>query len=97
MECRQPRRSRPAGRYSRSDFVGPDCSPAVLAEADTLDRRTADALGAFLARFPAADRARVLLAVIDAPLALVRRSLAAGGPDADTAELAADVARRLLD
>lgn len=84
-------------RYSRSDFVGPDCSPAVLAEADTLDRRTADALDGFLARFPAAHRDRVLLAVIDAPLALVRRSLAAGGPDADTAELAADVARRLLD
>ncbi|MGB3286372.1 hypothetical protein [Mycolicibacter algericus] len=43
------------------DFVGPDCSPAVLAEADTLDRRTAEALGAFLARFPAADVARRLL------------------------------------
>lgn len=83
-------------RYSRSDFVSADCSAAVLTEADALDRRTADALAGFLGRFPAADRDRVLLAVIDAPLALVRRSLAAGGPDADTAALAADVARRLL-
>ncbi|MEB3069214.1 TetR family transcriptional regulator [[Mycobacterium] vasticus] len=83
-------------RYSRSDFVGADCSPEVLAEADALDRDTADALAAFLARFPAADRDRVLLAVIDAPLALVRRSLAAKGPNTRTAELAADVARRLL-
>jgi AcrR family transcriptional regulator len=83
-------------RYSRSDLVSADCSAAVLAEADALDRRAAEALDGFLARFPAGDRARVRLAVIDAPLALVRRSLAAGGPDADTAELAADVARRLL-
>ncbi|MDD7812297.1 TetR family transcriptional regulator [Mycobacterium sp. CSUR Q5927] len=83
-------------RYSRADFVSADCSAAVLTEADALDRRTADALAGFLGRFPAADRDRVLLAVIDAPLALVRRSLAADGPDADTAELAADVARRLL-
>ncbi len=83
-------------RYSRTDFVGADCSPAVRAAADALDRATAEALTAFLARFPAADRDRVLLAVIDAPLALVRRSLAGGGPDPATAELAADVARRLL-
>lgn len=83
-------------RYGRADFVGADCSPTVLAEADALDRRTAEALENFLARFPAGDRDRVLLAVIDAPLALVRRSLTAGGPDAGTAELAADAARRLL-
>jgi len=83
-------------RYSRADFVGADCSPAVMAEADALDRETAAALNGFLARFPTADRDRVLLAVIDAPLALVRRSLAAGGPDGETAELAADAARRLL-
>ncbi|OBH20581.1 TetR/AcrR family transcriptional regulator [Mycolicibacter terrae] len=83
-------------RYSRSDFVSADCSAAVLTEADALDRRAAEALDRFLARFPAADRDRVLLAVIDAPLALVRRSFAAGGPDDDAVELAADVARRLL-
>ncbi|BBX24710.1 hypothetical protein MTER_41210 [Mycolicibacter terrae] len=83
-------------RYSRSDFVSTDCSAAVVADADALDRRAAEALAGFLARFPAADRDRVRLAVIDAPLALVRRSFAAEGPDADTGELAADVARRLL-
>ncbi|MEB3023525.1 TetR family transcriptional regulator [[Mycobacterium] crassicus] len=84
-------------RYSRSDFVGVDCSPTVLADADALDRHTYEALGAFLLRFPAQDRDRVLLAVVDAPLALVRRTLtSAGGPDAGTVELAADVARRLL-
>lgn len=60
------------------------------------DRRTAEALDAFGSRFPAGDRDRMLLAVIDAPLALVRRSLTADGPDAGIAELAADVARRLL-
>lgn len=83
-------------RYSRSDFVSADCSPAVLADADAVDRRTYEALGRFLARFPAADRGRVLLAVVDAPLALVRRSLTSGGPDDGTVGLAADVARRLL-
>lgn len=83
-------------RYGRSDFVGDDCSPAVQAEAQELDERLHDALAGFLARFPAADRDRVLLAVVDAPLALVRRSLPSGGPHADTVELAGEAARRLL-
>jgi len=83
-------------RYGRHDFVGADCSPAVRAEADALDHRMGEALAGLLGRFPAADRDRVLLAVVDAPLALVRRSLAAGGPCADTVTLAGEAAERLL-
>ncbi len=83
-------------RYGRGDFVGADCSPAVRAEADALDRRMAEALAGLVARFPVTDRDRVLLAVVDAPLALVRRSLATGGPSADTVTLAGEVAERLL-
>lgn len=83
-------------RYGRSDFVGADCSPAVRAEADALDRHLTEALAGLLGRFPAADRDRVLLAVVDAPLALVRRSLAAGGPSAATVTLAGEAAARLL-
>ena len=83
-------------RYGRSDFVNSDCSPAVLAEAEALDQRIHDVLAGFLARFPAEDHTRVLLAIVDGPLALVRRSLRSGGPHDDTVELAAEVARRLL-
>jgi AcrR family transcriptional regulator len=83
-------------RYSRSDFISDNCSPAVLAEAETADQRLHETLTVFLAKFPGADQQRILLAIVDAPLALVRRGLRSGGPHADTVELAAEVARRLL-
>ncbi|MCV7314453.1 TetR family transcriptional regulator [Mycolicibacillus parakoreensis] len=83
-------------RYGRSDFVGGDCSAPVRAEADALDHRLAAALAGLLDRFPAVEGDRVRLAVVDAPLALVRRSLAAGGPNAATMALAGDAAQRLL-
>jgi len=83
-------------RYGRDDFVAADCSPAVLAEAEASDTVLREALAAFLARFPTADHDRVLLAVVDGPLALVRRRLRTSGLGKDTVETAADVARRLL-
>lgn len=83
-------------RYGRSDFIRADSSVSVLAEADALDDRLNRALADYLAGFPAADRDRVLLAVVDGPLALVRRGLRTGGLDAATVDLAAEAARRLL-
>jgi AcrR family transcriptional regulator len=83
-------------RYSRSDFISDDCSPGVLAEAEAADQRLQETLAGFLAKFPGTDQQRILLAIVDAPLALVRRGLRSGGPHADTAKLAAEVARQLL-
>jgi AcrR family transcriptional regulator len=83
-------------RYSRSDFISDACSPGVLAEAEAADQRLHETLAGFLAKFPGADQQRILLAIVDAPLALVRRGLRSGGPHADTIELAAEVARQLL-
>lgn len=83
-------------RYGRSDFIRADSSASVLDEADALDERLDGALADYLGKFPAGDRDRVLLAVVDGPLALVRRGLRTGALGAMTADLAADAARRLL-
>lgn len=94
--ARNPQAATVLARYGRADLVADDCAPAILAEADELEVRLNDALTQFIGRFPTADRARILMAVVDAPLALVRRHLAAAGVPTVAVELAGEIAATLL-